>query len=317
MYEKVTVQIRFESCRRLYDAADVGHQATHFLVIISRRKRCCGGISGMLTEKVELLVDIYRVPVEQDPYPEKPVSHVTIIHVCFVGVSAVFSEYHHAGVHDIVLVEHTVVDKKTTVVHCVGRVLFFVGQAIGKLQFRLVHISGVFVDEKTVGKNDRYIAVGRECIYALFEKSGSGDVVAFGNPDVFSPGQFKSFFPLYESRAAVFLVVDNVGYFGVVSVRFDNFPAVIGRTIVENDDFKVAVSLAQYRIYPLIQKTGMTIIGNDYRNIHIESVKKDFTAKIQKIMCPRFLSLFFVRIFAALDNQKKRYDFDNCMFDKS
>lgn len=131
----------------------------------------------------------------------------------------VFSEYHHAGVHDIVLVEHTVVDKKTTVVHCVGRVLFFVRQAIGELQFRLVHIPGIFVDEKTVGKNDRYIGVGRECIYALFEKSGSGDVVAFGNPDVFSPGQFKSFFPLYESRAAIFLVVNDMGYFGVVSVR--------------------------------------------------------------------------------------------------
>ena len=133
MYEKITVQIWFESCRRLYDAADVGHQATHFLVVISRRKRRCGGISRMLTEKVELFVDIYRVPVEQDTYPEKPVSHVPFFHVCFVGVSAVFPEYHHAGVHDIILVEHAVVDKKTTVVHRVGRVLFFIGQAISKL----------------------------------------------------------------------------------------------------------------------------------------------------------------------------------------
>ena len=168
-----------------------------------------------------------------------------------------------------------------------------------------MHVPCVFVDKKTIGKNDGYIGIGRERIHTFFEKGRSGDVVAFGNPDVFSPGQFKTFFPLYKSRAAVFLVIDDVGYFGVVSIRFDNFPAVVGRTIVENDDFIVTVSLVQYRIYALIQKPGMTIVGNDYRNIHIESVKKDFTAKIQKIVCPGFLSLFFVRIFAALDNQRK------------
>ena len=150
-YQETPVKKELESSRRIYLPADVLHQVGHLFVVVSRGNRFRCGVLAVLAEVVEGLVDIHGVAVEQYAHPEKPVAHIAVFFVGFVCGAGVFAENDHAGVHDIVLVEHAVVDKRPAVEKGVGRVAFFVSQSVGELQFGLVQVLGVFVDKKAVG----------------------------------------------------------------------------------------------------------------------------------------------------------------------
>lgn len=264
MYPKVSIEISLKPERVIDGLTYVGYEVAKFFIIVARGKGCGCGIPWVLAEVVEGLVDIHGVAVEQQAYPEKPVAHIAVFFVGFVCGAGVFAENDHAGVHDIVLVEHAVVDKRPAVEKSVGRVAFFVSQSVGELQFGLVQVLGVFVDKKAVGESYRGRGVFFELGDAFFEEGRGGFIVALGNPDVLALCQFKSFVPLHEGRPAVLFVVDDMRHAGVVAVCLDDVTAVVGGAVVENDDLEIVVGLVEYRVDASVQKAGVAVIGYDY-----------------------------------------------------
>ena len=105
-----------------------------------------------------------------------------------------------------------------------------------------------------------------------------GKVVALGNPYIFALRQLEPSLPLHECRAAVLLVIHDVGDFLVAAVTLYDLPGVVGRTVVENDDFKIAPGLCQYRVDAFLQVGSMTVVGYDDRDFcHISEFRVKVT----------------------------------------
>src|ERR1700719_929601 len=92
-----------------------------------------------------------------------------------------------------------------------------------------------------------------------------GVVIGFGNPNVPSACEPDAFVPLFECAAGIDLVEFNCDS-RIASIAGENRPAVIGRAIVQQDQFKILERLVQDAFYAFWQEARVAVIRDDYAN---------------------------------------------------
>lgn len=123
----------------------------------------------------------------------------------------------HTGIVDVVSFEHSPADETLAVAD-------FIGFAYGMALLEKCAVGG---DPVGIDKSYFYLFVIGHFADESFQESMVGIVVCFCYPDVLAFCQFKSFLPLFEGRAAVLLIIYNVGDALFCTICFDDFFALV------------------------------------------------------------------------------------------
>ena len=233
---------------------------------------CGGDLYVVLPEIVQHLVDVCHFALAGNLYPEQPVAVETESGVTPIDRNRRFAENDHAGVVYRVASQHVGNNECVSlphVTHFASGIGFF---------HAFLHRVALGIDEAAFGIGQCAGGFPVELLHTRGEKVGLGKVVTLGNPYIFALRQLEPSLPLHECRAAVLLVIHDVGDFLVAAVTLYDLPGVVGRTVVENDDFKIAPGLCQYRVDAFLQVGGMTVVGYDDRDFcHISEFRVKVT----------------------------------------
>jgi hypothetical protein len=102
----------------------------------------------------------------------------------------------------------------------------------------------------------------------LFQEVGLTEIVALADPNEIAAAIVDALSPLAKDIAGIPFIEDGADTIRMAgAVSLDDCPAFVYRTIVEDENLNVAVSLAKYRFDPLLEKGSVVVVRNDGRNL--------------------------------------------------
>src|ERR1035437_5969288 len=118
--------------------------------------------------------------------------------------------------------------------------------------------------------HEYYRRLGIEDCHQSLQQSLVSVIVGLCDPNVFTMRQPHALIPLLEGASRIhFVELDPHPW--LTSVLGENRSAVVGGTIVEQDQFEVLEGLSQDTIYSLRQECSMIVVRNNYAHLWARS----------------------------------------------